>query len=162
MKLVNSNKARTYTALITALTNVIALNTEPLQVFIDYTIYRDDIAIYLRPQHIEDPRLVMIVVGKNAGDVAVTYFSHQSIHRGDFNFLNIAHQRTEEGFIQEYKHNGFLTEDPTFHFSQKVEELAMVIVHFIVNGSVPDVALMKEHFPHLAESVVSHETPKLK
>lgn len=161
MKLVKSNKAQTFHGLMIALNNVISLNTEPYPVLVDFTLYQGDIGLIVKKESESDGATVLIGTGPQEGDLRVAYFSNQTMVNGTFDPFGLKAAKGEGGFKREHKHKGFVP-DEGFDYPKKMEELASVIVHFLVTGNLPDEAQLQEHFLTLARTIVSSGEPKLK
>lgn len=159
MKLIRSNKVQAFHALLLALNEVVSRNTDPIQVVTDFTMYKHDIALCLRKQGEVDGPVVFVNADREADELCVTYFEHNSMVTNDYDRYGLKKAQGDKAISMEYHHKGFLPADG-FDYPKKMHELADMIVHFIGVKALPDDEQLKEHFPTLAPTVVMYDTPK--
>lgn len=160
MKLVKSNKAQSYHALMLALNDIISRNTEPFKVAIDYTLYRSEIGLFLKKENDSESPVVLVITGQQEGELRVTYYGHQNMVNGMYDRLGLKRAPGENSLSMEYLHEGFIP-GSGFDYPKKMQELAGMIVHFFVTGVLPDEAQLHEHFSTLAKTITSSGVPKL-
>lgn len=159
MKLIKSSKTQAFHGLMIALNEVISRNTESATVFSDFTLYQGDIALCLKKQGETDGPAVLVNVGREADELKVSYFGHQSIISGDYDPFGIRKLKGETYVSVQYNHKGF-TPHEGFDYPKKMEELAALIVHFFVTGALPDDPQMDQQFPTLAPTIVMYDEVK--
>jgi hypothetical protein len=158
MKLLKSNKVQAVHGLMIGLNDVISRNMEQATVFADLTLYKGDIALFLKKQGGTDGPVVIVNVGREAGELRVSYFQYQSIINGDYDPFGLK-KLTEKYISVEYHHKGFVPNEG-FDYPKKMEELAQLIVHFFVTGMLPDDPQMDQQFPTLAKTIVMYDDVK--